>query len=127
MRRVVSAFFGLIAGSYPPAASRFGDSSDKGKASALFQQKAGDVCDHGCFDGAFIGFCADGQEVENIRVLEDVPGQVGLWFGQTLFEIGDGLAFPFPQTGFDLHDQDIAGPAVFDGLAGVPASFLDCF
>src|SRR3712207_1276621 len=40
--------------------------------------------------------------------------------GQGPLEVGDGFALAMIQTAFNLVDQDVAAPAMLDGLTGVP-------
>ena len=64
----------------------------------------------------------DGEKVEIVGVLKDPVRHVRVRGRQRTREVGKGLPFPFMQTVFDLQDQDIPTPAVFEGSTKVPLS-----
>ena len=60
------------------------------------------------------------EEIEAVGILDQLLGKLGLGSGQGPFEVGDGLALAMVEIALDLVDQDVAAPAVLDGLTGVP-------
>ena len=75
-------------------------------------------------DLPFLRLIGQTEEIEAIRVLDGFAGQVGLRFGQPLFEIGDRLALALQQAGLDLHHQHVARPGVFNRLGQIPVARL---
>jgi hypothetical protein len=73
---------------------------------------------------AFVLFAGHGHEVKDIRVLEGLLGKIRARRRHRGREVGDGLARAFVESGLDLVDQDIAGPAIVDGGSRVPET---CF
>jgi len=49
----------------------------------------------GGFDSAFVRLVADIEEVEDVRVFEEITDEIRLGYGQLQGEVGDGLTFPF--------------------------------
>ena len=62
----------------------------------------------------------DSQKVESVRIFEELLREVGLLRWERLPEIGDGGALPAVDSTLNLNPQDVAAPAVFDGLLDVP-------
>ena len=93
--------------------------SDEGEAGSELDEEVGDVLDEGGFDGAFLGLLAETQEIETVGILEGLAGEVGLRLWQAEIEVGDGFAFPLEALRFDMDIENVARPAVFDGLVGV--------
>jgi hypothetical protein len=65
------------------------------------------------------------QEVEVIGIFNQALGQVGLGWGQGALKVGD-RAFLLLQIKLllNLHQQDIAAPALGDRLLGIPEPFF---
>ena len=72
------------------------------------------------FEIEFMGIVGESQEVEHVRVFEQLPGEVRFLGRQRAGEVGDRLAGPGVGLRLDLHRQYRATPAVFDDLVGVP-------
>lgn len=96
--------------------------SDEGEALPQLQQKLLHVGDQRGLEFLLMKAIGEREEVEDVRVLERLVRQVRLRLRQPRVEIGDGLAAALLQTGFDLHHQHVARPAVFDGFGCVPAA-----
>jgi hypothetical protein len=58
--------------------------ADEREAGAQLEQKPGDVADQRAFDVALVGFVAEAEEVEVVRVLQHLGRQLGLGRGQPL-------------------------------------------
>ena len=67
---------------------------------------------------------AQREEVEAVRVLQDLLRQVGLRGRQGALEVGGGAALALEEAALDLEDEHVAAPAVFDCLADVPLALL---
>jgi len=98
--------------------------ADKGEALPLFQQEAFDVAKEIRFELAFVEGLFKGQEIEDVRILECLAGQVGLRSRKALVEIGKSLSLPAMNLGLDHGEQDRAAPAVGQCLLHVPEAGL---
>jgi hypothetical protein len=65
----------------------------------------------------------EGEEVETVRVFDDLRGQIRLRGRQRGREVRDGLALPRVEVRLDPVHQHRPRPAVLNGLAGVPETF----
>jgi hypothetical protein len=92
------------------------------KALAQFEQEPRDVVQQALLQLALGRILAQRQEVEVVGVLDDLPRQVRLRRRQRGPEVGDGLPSAGIQVRLDPMDEHAAGPAVRDGLLGVPGS-----
>ncbi len=61
---------------------------------------------------ALVERLVQGKEVEDVRVLERLTGQVGLRGWQALVEIRESLSLPAMRLRLDHGEQDVAAPAV---------------
>jgi len=62
----------------------------------------------------------EGHEVEDVRVLQRLLGEVGLRRRERRLEVRERLAGSLMESRLDLRDQNVARPAVLDGLPGIP-------
>ena len=85
-----------------------------------FEQKPLDVVRQRPFDFLFAARVDCSQEIEKVRVLEDLRRQIGIGGRERCREIGDRFALPLLQAAFDLQCQDIPGPAVLNGGLNIP-------
>jgi hypothetical protein len=60
------------------------------------------------------------DEVEDVRVLGQVLGQIRVRRRQGRLEVGDGFARALTELGVDLVHQNVSRPAVFDSRRGIP-------
>jgi len=81
------------------------------------------VEEEGLFEVALAGVGAEGEEVEVVGVFEEVAGEIGLAVGEGSLEVGEGLALTVEEAAFDLEDEDVAAPALAEGLFDVPEAF----
>ena len=72
------------------------------------------------FQVPLVGFSAEREELKIIGVFKKLPGEVGLRRGQGAVKIGLRLSLARIEIALDLVDEDIAAPAVLDGLPDVP-------
>jgi hypothetical protein len=54
-------------------------------------------------------------------------GEVGQWLRERAVEIGDRFPLSAVQVAFDVVDEDVATPAVLDGLPDVPFTLNGIF
>ena len=94
--------------------------ADEGKAQPQLQQEGAQMLDQRPLQVALVGLRAQAEEVEGVRVFQQLLGQLRLWGGQRGREVALGSAQPLLQLCVDLMHQDGAAPAVLDGFAGVP-------
>ena len=94
--------------------------ADEGEALAEFQQEALKLVKEIRLQFPLVERLFQGEEVEDIRVLERLPGEVGLRSRQALLEVGDGLSLPAMGLRLDHGEQDVAAPAVGKRLLHVP-------
>ena len=90
----------LFSGDFQPELA-----AHEGKACAQFQQEAGDVADKGVLDVALVGFVAEAEEVEMVRVFQNLSGESGLRRGQAAFKVGYGSSLPHVKLVFDLDGE----------------------
>jgi len=100
---------------------------DKSKPLAKLQQEFFQVADQFGFQLAFVERFGQGEEIENIGILEGLLHQVRLMRRQRQGEIGPGLAVPGMGLRLDLHRQNVPAPAVGKGLLHVPVSRWNVF
>jgi hypothetical protein len=99
-------------------------SADEREPTAQFEQEALNVIDERLFHLAFAPRIRGAEEVEEVRILEDLGGHVGIDGWKRGGEVGDGLALTLVGVTVDLECEDAAAPALLDRLAGVPESHL---
>jgi hypothetical protein len=78
------------------------------------------VIDEGLLDLTLSTRIGCAEEVEEVRVLKNLTGHIGIGGRESRREVGDGFALAFVSTIFDLENKDIVGPAVLESLTGVP-------
>lgn len=81
------------------------------------------MVDQRVFQLALANLVGQAEEIEGVRVLEQLLGQIGLGRRQGLLEVRNGPALAAVKVRFDLMNQHGAGPAMFRGFAGVPDPF----
>src|SRR6202042_357248 len=69
---------------------------------------------------ALAGVPSEGEEVEGVGIFDELLGEIGLRLWEGRLEVGDGAALTAVQSALDLHYEDIATPAVLDGLLSIP-------
>ena len=99
----------------------------EGEAAAEFEQEFFEVAQEAGFEFPLVERFFQCEEIEEIRVLQQALGDggVGLWQGGG--EVGDGSAQTLVGVVFDLEREGVAGPALFEGLAGIPAAGGEIF
>ena len=94
--------------------------ADEGEAATEFEQEFLDVGDEAGLQFALLEGLGEGEEVEEVRVLEQALGEAGVSAGQSGGEVRDGDPLAFVGAVFNLEDEGVAGPALLKRLAGVP-------
>jgi hypothetical protein len=94
------------------------------EAGAQLQEEALNVIDQALLDLAFAPWIGRPEEIEQVRIFEDLPGHVRVEGREGRLEVADGLAVPFVRAAFDLQTQNRLGPAVSNGLLRVPQARL---
>src|SRR5690606_1998120 len=84
--------------------------ADIGESRSELQEELGDMGDQSFFQVAFVMLLAQRQEVENVGVLQGLPGKVGLGRGQGGGKFGDGVSLALVEAALDLVHQDAAAP-----------------
>ena len=79
------------------------------------------MVDEGLFDLRLASWVCRAEEVEEVPVLEDLARQIRLGRWERLTEVVDGLPLSGVSAVVDLEGEDVARPAVRDGLLSVPA------
>jgi len=95
----------------------------EGEPGAELQKKALDVVHERLLDCALPSRVGGAEEVKEVRVLEDLGGEVRLGGRQRVPEVGDGLALARVGTTVDLEHQDAVRPTVLHRLPSVPEPF----
>lgn len=98
--------------------------ADEGESAAELEQEALDVIDERLLDLAFAPRIGGAEEIEQVRILEDLRGHVRVDRRQREREVALRLALAFVQAAFDLQRQNAAAPALPGTLRCVPESRL---
>ena len=80
--------------------------ADKGEAGSELQKETLDMIHQGLLDLALTPGIGRPEEVEDVRVLEDLAGHVRRGGRERRREVGHGPAPAFVDAAFDLHPQD---------------------
>ena len=79
------------------------------------------------FEFALGGIGAEREEVEAVRVFQQLLGKVGLRRRECGVEVRHRLALAAIQVGLDPVGEHGTRPAVGDGLLGIPKTLVTCF
>jgi hypothetical protein len=60
------------------------------------------------------------QEIEIVRIAQDLLRHVGAFRRQSALEVGDRLPFPLMDSALNHMDQDVAAPALLNCSAEIP-------
>jgi len=96
--------------------------ADERESLAQFEQELLHVADKLRFEFALVERLGQREEVEDVRILERLLGQVRLRRREQGGEVGNRLAVSGMGLGIDLESQDIPGPAVGERTLHVPAT-----
>ena len=102
-------------------------SADKSEADAELHQERLEVSYQAGFELALSEGLGEGQEVEDVGILEGLPRQIGLGRWQPLFEVGHRRPLPSVGLTLDHQGQTIAAPALREDLLHVPAAGIQVF
>lgn len=81
---------------------------------------AGEVADKGVFHVSLVGFIAEAEEIEVVRVLEDFGGEASQRRREALVKVGDGLTLAEVELVLDLDGERVAWPGMLAGLLDRP-------
>src|SRR5450759_1367872 len=101
--------------------------SDEGEALAEFEEEFFQMAEQAQFEFPLAERFSQREEVEDVGVFQHLFGQVGLRGWQSALEVVDGLALAFVGVTLDLKDENVATPAVLDGLAHIPEARGEVF
>lgn len=95
-------------------------SAHKGEASTELQEKALDVVHETLFDVAFGTQIRSAKEIKDVRILESLYCQFGVYRRQCGFEVVDSGSLSLMESGVDLNSENIARPPILHCLLDVP-------
>lgn len=72
------------------------------------------------FNATFVRNLCEAEKVEDVEILQGLPGQDRLWRGNVSLQLF--TAHPLVRGGFELHRQHPKRPAVLGRLVGIPVS-----
>lgn len=101
--------------------------SDEGKTYAELQQELPDVVEQASFEFTLLGLGRKGQEIEIVRIFQDLLREIRLRLWQGTCEVRQRSSLPMVQAAFDLQDEDVAAPAVSNCLFGIPQPLFGGF
>jgi hypothetical protein len=96
--------------------------ADEGKAATEFEQEFLDVGDEASLEFALLEGLGEGEEVEEVGVLEQALSEFGVNAGQRGGKVRDGGPLAFVGAVFDLGAEGFAGPAFLECLLGIPVA-----
>ena len=96
--------------------------ADEGEALSELDQEFLQMTDERGLEFALMEWLGEGEEVEDVGVLERLQYEVRLRRGEHGGEVGDGFALPDVRACADLQAESVAAPAVGEGLLHVPAA-----
>src|ERR1035441_9517746 len=97
--------------------------SDEGKSYAEFDEKLTEVREKPSFEVALLCLRRKGEEIEVVRIFDELLGESRLRRWQSRLEVRERLPLPPVKAALDLHDKNIPAPAVFNSLFDVPNPF----
>ncbi len=94
--------------------------AEEGEPSPQLDEELTDVGHEPPFEFPFLRFLRDRQEAELVRILQRLPGEVGLKSRECLLEVRLRLALALVEVALDPVNEDGPAPAVLEGGPGVP-------
>src|SRR5437899_154129 len=86
--------------------------AEEGEPGPQLDEELTDMGEEPLLDGLLLGLLGKREELELVRILERLPGEVRLGPGQGPLEIRLGLALALVKAALDPLDQDVSAPAV---------------
>src|SRR5262249_23809200 len=99
--------------------------ADEGEAHAELEEELADMFDEASFEIALFGLSGEREEVECVRILQQLASKIGLWRRQGALEVRASLALAAVEIALDPVDQDVAAPAMFNGRLCVPEPLFE--
>ena len=81
---------------------------DEREADAELQHEVAHVIEEPAFKIALLSIGAEGEEVEDVRILQRLLREIGVRWGQRHFEVRERLARTLVEAGLDLRDEHVA-------------------
>ena len=97
------------------------------KANAQFNEKLLNVFDQTGLDFPLVCVVRKSEEVEELGVLQQLMGKIRLWSGQCPLKICERFPLSPVEAAFDVKDQHVSAPAIFDGSVDIPKPFCWIF
>src|SRR4029077_2084726 len=94
--------------------------ADEGEPNAELDEKLAQVREEFPLQVALLRFGRESEEIEIVRVFDDLLRKIGLRLRESGLEIGERLSLTAVEATVDLHDEDVAAPAILNGLLGIP-------
>ena len=102
--------------------------AEEGEPGPQLDEELTDVGHEPPLEFPFLGVLRDRQEAELVRILQRLPGEVGLESRERFLEVRLGLALALVEVALDPVDEDGPAPAVLEGRPRIPeplAGILD--
>src|SRR5260370_4697533 len=94
--------------------------ANKGEAAAELKEEVAQVGEQSSFQLPLREWFSEGQEVEIVRIAQDLLGHVGARRRQGTFEVGEGLPLPLVTMPGDHVNHDLLTPTVLQRCSQVP-------
>ncbi len=101
--------------------------ADEGEAAPELDEKFLDVGDKAGLQFALQEGFGEGEEVEEVGILQQALGDAGVNRGQSGGEVRDGGPLALVGAGFDLEGKRVTGPTLLQSLAGIPRACGEVF
>jgi len=98
--------------------------ADKGESSTKLQEKVAKIFEETTFKLPLFGGRAQGQELERIWILKELPREVGVRCRQRSVKVRQRLPLPIPQLRGDVVGQHVSAPTILEGGAQIPLPAL---
>ena len=94
--------------------------ADEGEPDAEFDEKLAQVREKSPFKVALLCLRCEGEEIEVVRIFDELLCKIGLRWRKSRLEVGHRLSLPPVEAALDLDHEDIPAPSVLDGLLDIP-------
>ncbi len=94
--------------------------ADEGETPSELQEEVAEMNQKSTFDLPFVSSLSDREEIEVVRIFEDLLGEIGVGRRQGSLEVRERLPFPLLKSALDLKHQDVSAPAMLQCCAEIP-------